>query len=80
MTHFLILINLLFPKLSDYKQAIPYDVATPLFSDYTDKERMISIPPGKKIVITGNGLPQFPEGTILFKTFSQQGIKIETRI
>ncbi|MBV7533715.1 hypothetical protein [Chitinophaga sp. sic0106] len=80
MTHFLILTGLLFPKLSDFKQAVPYNVATPLFSDYTDKERMISIPSGKKVIITDNGLPQFPEGTVLFKTFSQQGIKIETRV
>ncbi|SHL16274.1 hypothetical protein SAMN05444266_102265 [Chitinophaga jiangningensis] len=80
MTHFLILIVFLFPKLSDYKQAVPYDVATPLFSDYTDKERMVSVPSGKKIIITDNGLPQFPEGTVLFKTFSRQGRKIETRV
>jgi mono/diheme cytochrome c family protein len=80
MTHFLIILTALFPKLSDYKPAIPYEVATPLFSDYTDKERMISIPAGKKMVITNNGFPQFPEGTILFKTFSLQSTKIETRV
>lgn len=77
----LLLITFLFPKLSDYKQAtVPYEVATPLFSDYTDKERMISIPPNEKMRITDNGLPQFPQGTILFKTFSSKGIKIETRV
>jgi mono/diheme cytochrome c family protein len=81
MTHLLVFITFLFPKLSDYKQAtVSYTVPTPLFSDYTDKERMISIPFNKKIIITGNGLPQFPDGTILFKTFSKQGIKIETRV
>ncbi|SFW82298.1 hypothetical protein [Chitinophaga sancti] len=56
MTQLLILITFLFPKLSDYKQAsLPYDVATPLFSDYTDKERKISIPPSEKMILTGNG-------------------------
>lgn len=80
MTHFLILLTALFPKLSDYQPSIPYEVATSLFSDYTDKERSIYIPPHKKIIITDNGLPQFPEGTVLFKTFSQKGIKIETRV
>ncbi|WP_343670582.1 hypothetical protein [Chitinophaga sp.] len=81
MIHILILITFLFPKLSDYKQAaVPYTVATPLFSDYTDKDRMISIPFDKKIIITDNGLPQFPDGTVLFKTFSRAGVKIETRV
>lgn len=80
MTHFLILLSALFPKLSDYQPSILYEVTTALFSDYTDKERSIHIPPHQKIIITDNGLPQFPEGTILFKTFSQRGIKIETRV
>ncbi|WP_343689963.1 hypothetical protein [Chitinophaga sp.] len=80
MTHFLLLLTALLPRLSDYPSSIPYEVATSLFSDYTDKARSIHIPPHQKIIIIDNGLPQFPEGTILFKTFSQQGIKIETRV
>ncbi|WPV68154.1 hypothetical protein [Chitinophaga sp. LS1] len=41
---------------------------------------MISIPLKKKLIITDNGLPRFPDGTVLFKTFLQAGIKIETRV
>ncbi len=58
------------PKLSDYgffknmttqdpsKGVLPYELITPLFSDYADKLRFIYLP------------NNFPDGTVLIKTFA----------
>jgi uncharacterized repeat protein (TIGR03806 family) len=48
----------------------PYDVATPLFSDYADKHRLIYLPPGAKARFAGPGLIDLPVGTVLVKTFA----------
>lgn len=45
------------------------ELSSTLFTDYAEKQRLIKIPKGKKMVINGDGLPVFPEGTILVKTF-----------
>ena len=92
----------LFKKLSEYnlyegdyarlipqKEFVAYRLSTPLFSDYAEKERLVKIPAGLAMTATGDGLPQFPDGTILAKTFfywndkrdSAKGRRIiETRI
>lgn len=70
------------PKLTDYNifqgnpsALIPtaefelYEIATQLFSDYAEKQRLISIPAGDALTVTSDGLPDFPDGTILVKTF-----------
>lgn len=72
----------LLPKLSDYpiyegrpsdlqpaKGFVRYELATTLFTDYAEKERLVKPPSGTRITITGDGLPQFPDGTMLVKTF-----------
>lgn len=46
-----------------------YEPATPLFSDYAEKQRLIKVPEGKKLISKGSGLPSFPEETMLVKTF-----------
>jgi uncharacterized repeat protein (TIGR03806 family) len=73
---------LLLPKLSDYniftgdpQALIPgngfqwYELATGLFTDYAEKQRLIKVPAGTTITAVNDGLPQFPNGTILVKTF-----------
>jgi uncharacterized repeat protein (TIGR03806 family) len=45
------------------------ELSSTLFTDYAEKQRLIKLPEGQKMVIKGNGLPEFPEGTILAKTF-----------
>ncbi|PWS26140.1 hypothetical protein DHW03_15200 [Pedobacter yonginense] len=70
------------PKLSDYhiyqgsmsilnpsSRFIPYQISSPLFSNYAEKQRLIFVPSGKKLSALNNGLPVFPDGTILVKTF-----------
>jgi uncharacterized repeat protein (TIGR03806 family) len=73
---------LLLPKLSDYnifagdpQALIPgngfqlYELATGLFTDYAEKQRLIKVPAGTTLTAVNDGLPQFPDGTILVKTF-----------
>jgi len=71
-----------YPKLSDYKMyqgkysdLIPssnyhlYEESSMLFTDSCEKQRLILLPAGTKMTATVDGLPSFPEGTILAKTF-----------
>lgn len=48
----------------------PYDVATPLFSDYADKHRFLYLPPGRRAAYRGAGLLDLPVGAVLVKTFA----------
>jgi len=49
---------------------VPYDLNTPLFSDYTEKLRFIKLPPGGKIKYRETEIFDFPVGTIIAKTFA----------
>lgn len=51
------------------KSATPYDIATPLFSDYALKLRTVWMPPGESAVYKPDGALDFPVGTIISKTF-----------
>ena len=70
------------PKLSDYgffknpisnqipiDRVYPYNIASPLFSDYAEKLRYIMIPDNKKISYDDELILDFPIGTVLIKTF-----------
>jgi len=70
------------PKLSDYpifqgaaSELKPagdfklYELSTGLFTDYAEKQRLIKVPPGSKLTAINDELPDFPDGTILVKTF-----------
>lgn len=48
---------------------IPYDVNTPLFSDYASKHRFLWLPDGASINYVEDGPLEFPEGAVLIKTF-----------
>lgn len=48
---------------------IPYQLNTPLFSDYAEKTRFIKLPQGAAVPYNANGVLQFPVGTVLIKTF-----------
>jgi len=47
-----------------------YDVATPLFSDYTHKDRFLWLPPGAAMTWSDLDAFDLPVGSILVKTFS----------
>lgn len=47
----------------------PYDLNTPLFTDYALKLRTVWMPPGERAGYTTDGPLDFPVGTIISKTF-----------
>lgn len=47
----------------------PYDLATPLFTDYALKLRTVTLPAGRSARYDGDDVFDFPVGTILSKTF-----------
>jgi len=70
------------PKLSDYnffkhpiknqipeRDIIPYNIASPLFSDYAEKLRFIYLPKNTSITHNADYSFNYPEGTFLIKTF-----------
>ncbi|MBO9673626.1 MAG: hypothetical protein J7577_09280 [Sphingobacteriaceae bacterium] len=63
-----------------------FELASTLFTDYAEKQRLIKLPKGKQMVLNGAGLPIFPEGTIIAKTFYYSKVAkkgreiIETRL
>lgn len=48
---------------------VPYDINTPLFSDYALKLRAVWLPPGSRAGYDPERELAFPVGTILVKTF-----------
>jgi uncharacterized repeat protein (TIGR03806 family) len=49
---------------------VPYDLNTPLFSDYTEKLRFIKLPHGGTIKYHETEVFDFPVGTVIAKTFA----------
>jgi len=78
-----LLANFPYPFLKDYtffegpiadlllneSVVLPYDLNTPLFSDYSQKFRFIYLPPEAKIDYRENDFLTFPVGTVIGKTF-----------
>ncbi len=48
------------------------ELSATLFTDYAKKQRLLKLPPGTKVIINDSGLPVYPEGSILVKTFYYQ--------
>ena len=46
-----------------------YELNTKLFTDYAHKQRIIALPSGQKLTNVGDGLPNFPDNTVIAKTF-----------
>ncbi len=49
---------------------VPYEVLSPLFSDYASKYRFLYVPAGKKIGYQATDRWDYPVGSILVKTFA----------
>ncbi len=71
-----------FEKLSDYQffkgelanlqpneRVLPYDLNSPLFSDYAEKARFVWMPEGKSANYKTDHVLDFPEGAVLIKNF-----------
>lgn len=50
----------------------PYELNTPLFSDYAGKQRFIYVPAGQKAKYDAEAVFDFPVGTALIKTFGYE--------
>ncbi|MBX3186335.1 MAG: PQQ-dependent sugar dehydrogenase [Labilithrix sp.] len=59
---------------------IAYDVNSPLWSDGADKERWVSIVPGRKATVLPDGDLDLPPSSVAVKTFVIGGKRIETRL
>lgn len=59
---------------------VPYGVNSALWSDGAEKERFIALPDGATITVDADGDFDLPNGTVLVKTFSIGGKRIETRL
>jgi uncharacterized repeat protein (TIGR03806 family) len=57
-------------NLAPNKGVVPYDLNTPLFSDYASKYRFIWMPAGTSAQYRDDGPFEFPVGTVLAKTFA----------
>src|SRR5688500_7420245 len=58
----------------------PYEPLYALWSDGAEKDRFIYLPPGTQIDTTNPDRWNFPQGTRIYKTFSRDGVRIETRL
>lgn len=59
---------------------LEYDVRFPLWSDGLDKRRFIFVPAGDSIDTSDPDAWVFPVGTKLWKEFSLDGVRLETRL
>ncbi|WP_439152196.1 hypothetical protein [Winogradskyella sp.] len=65
-------LNLYAGNISDLvlsTRAFPYELNTPLFTDYAHKQRSIALPPNTSMEFDGDGFPIFPNNTVIAKTF-----------
>lgn len=51
------------------ENVIPYDVNTPLFTDYAEKARFIYVPKGSKIIYNDTSFFHFPDESVIIKNF-----------
>ena len=69
--------------LSPVQGVLPYEVITPLFSDYAHKKRFVWMPAGSKAsYVSDSTLLDFPDGAVLIKNFYYDHVQPEdvTRI
>jgi hypothetical protein len=59
---------------------LPFEPAFALWSDAADKRRWLRLPPGTLIDTSDADHWQFPVGAMLFKEFSKDGKRLETRL
>jgi len=67
-------------ELHPNQGVVPYDLNTPLFSDYAEKRRTVWMPVGQAAVYHPTKSFEFPVGTIFSKTFHYGQRLIETRL
>ncbi|WP_417861018.1 fibronectin type III domain-containing protein [Winogradskyella sediminis] len=56
-------------ELNVTSKGFEYNLSTTLFTDYSHKQRIIALPEGTSMEYDGDGLPIFPNNTVIAKTF-----------
>lgn len=56
-------------ELHPNERVLPYDLITPLFTDYAHKARFVWMPDSVQAVVNDQGEIEFPNNTVLIKTF-----------
>ena len=56
-------------SLQPAERAIPYELSSELFTDYAYKQRLLRVPEGTTMTLGGDVTLEYPEGTVLAKTF-----------
>ncbi|NNK70234.1 MAG: hypothetical protein HKO96_07125, partial [Flavobacteriaceae bacterium] len=56
-------------ELNPSPYVFEYNLATSLFTDYGLKQRLLALPPGEKMNFVDADLPNFPDNTVITKTF-----------
>jgi uncharacterized repeat protein (TIGR03806 family) len=59
---------------------LPYDLINPLFSDYADKLRFVYVPENKRLGYSPDKVLDFPDGSVLIKTFAYLNDHPESKI
>ena len=59
---------------------VPYGVSAQLWSDGAEKQRWMAVPDGEVVTVDAEHQLQFPVGTVLVKSFSRDGQRLETRL
>lgn len=59
---------------------IPYPISSQLWSDGADKERLFAIPDDTVIALSPDGDFEFPDRSVLVKSFFHDGSPVETRL
>ena len=59
---------------------VPYGVSAQLWSDGAEKRRWMAVPDGEVVTVDAEHQLQFPVGTVLVKSFSRDGQRLETRL
>jgi uncharacterized repeat protein (TIGR03806 family) len=67
-------------KLAPNAGVVPYDLNTPLFSDYAHKFRTVWLPKGAAAKYDAEGAFDFPVGTVLSKTFFYPKVGNDTKV
>jgi uncharacterized repeat protein (TIGR03806 family) len=66
-----------YSSLSPANGMIEYQLATPLFTDYAAKQRLIRLPEGKTLNVNSDGSFLYPDSTLIVKTFYYPSIQSE---
>lgn len=66
-------------ELTPNAGVVPYDLNTPLFTDYATKRRFVWMPAGAAAAYKPEDTFEFPKGAILSKTFSYPDAALEGR-